>query len=372
MKNSLHIVYVISEIHKSLAFEWIAIALKDEYRLTFILLNPSSSPFEDFLISHNIEVYRITYRGKKDFILSSIKLLGYFLLKRPDIVHAHLLAAQLIALPVAALAWIKKRIYTRHNSNYHQAYFPKGIKYDKLSNRLSTHIVSISQATYKTLTLAESVNPAKIRTIPHGFDFSIFQRPGIAPVAALKSKWKIPQGLPCIGVIARHVQWKGIDYIIEAFAKFIQKYPFAILVLANANGPYHQKLLELLSKIPSRNFVLIPFEEDIVSLYALFDIYVHTPVDKICEAFGQTYIEALAAGIPSIFTLSGIADEFIKADEHAIVVEYKNSDSIFLAMNTLWSDENLRRSLSLNGQKAVFSRFKLTQMISSLQELYHE
>ncbi len=171
MKNSLHIVYVISEIHKSLAFEWIAIALKDEYRLTFILLNPSSSPFEDFLISHNIEVYRITYRGKKDFILSSIKLLGYFLLKRPDIVHAHLLAAQLIALPVAALAWIKKRIYTRHNSNYHQAYFPKGIKYDKLSNRLSTHIVSISQATYKTLTLAESVNPAKIRTIPHGYDF---------------------------------------------------------------------------------------------------------------------------------------------------------------------------------------------------------
>ena len=55
-----HIVYIVSHIHKSLAFEWIASGLKNDYKLTFILLNDSVSSLENFLVYQNMEVKRIS------------------------------------------------------------------------------------------------------------------------------------------------------------------------------------------------------------------------------------------------------------------------------------------------------------------------
>ena len=145
------IVYIVSHVHKSLAFEWIAKGLQNHYELSFILLNPTESALETFLLMQKIPVRRIRYRGKKDFMVAFIKTFFVLVIHRPQIIHAHLLDAQLIGLTSAWLAGVKKRIYSRHTSNYHQVYHPSGVRYDQWSNWLSTHIVSISQATDKTL-----------------------------------------------------------------------------------------------------------------------------------------------------------------------------------------------------------------------------
>ena len=63
----------------------------------------------------------------------------------------------------------------------------------------------------------------------------------------------------------------------------------------------------------------------------------HVPIDSMSEAFGQTYIEALASRVPSIFTLSGIACEFAKDRVNCLVVPYKDSDSIQLALESIFS-----------------------------------
>lgn len=367
-----HIVYVISHVQMSLAFEWIAMNLCKKYRLTFILLNPSSSSLETFLNQNQIDVKRLRFSCKLHYPLVFLKLFFYFLLKRPAVIHAHLLDAQLLGLTAAWLAGIKKRIYTRHSSTYHQVYFPKGVKYDRWSNRLATHIVSISQATYKTLTSLEKVDKHKIRQIHHGFDLSIFRRPDKEKIELTRSKWNIPETHPCIGVVARHIEWKGIQFIIPAFQKLLHSYPTAILVLANSHGPYHQTLIKQLAEIPESNYVLIPFEEDVASLYALFDLYVHAPVDELSEAFGQTYVEALAAEVPSIFTKSGIAVEFIEHNKNAWVVDYRSSDHIYNGMITLLEDSELRQLLKEEGKKSVQELFDIDLMITKLKKLYDD
>ncbi len=43
----------------------------------------------------------------------------------------------------------------------------------------------------------------------------------------------------------------------------------------------------------------------------------HVTIGKHYEAFGQIYVEALAAGIPSVFTLTGIAPEIIEHEHNA-------------------------------------------------------
>lgn len=365
-----HIVYIISNIHKSLAFEWIASGLKNDYRLTFILLNPSSSYLEDFLINEKIEVKHIQYRGKKDFVSAFIRTFFFLLLERPFGIHAHLFDAQLIGLTAAWLARIPKRIYTRHNSNYHQVYHPRGVRFDRWSNAIATDIISISQATDRTLLQLELVPPTKVIKIPHGFELKTFTDVPPERKKAIQKKWNILSTNPVIGVIARHIEWKGIQFIIPAFQKFLEENPTAYLILANAGGPYHNTIVEKLKVIPADRVKLIPFEEDVAALYSIFDLYVHTPIDPLCEAFGQTYVEALAAGVPSIFTLSGIGAEFIVHEQNAIVVDFKDAKAIYHALSRLWKDEELRRRLAENGIQNVFSRFRIESMLGSLKEIY--
>jgi glycosyltransferase involved in cell wall biosynthesis len=365
-----HIVYVVSHVHKSLSFEWIASGLMDNYKLSFILLNSSPSALEDFLTQQRINVKRISCRTKRDLIFAFLRTFFYFLFKRPQIIHAHLFDAQIIGLTAAWMTGVKKRVYTRHNSNYHHAYHPKGVKYDRWSNRIATHIVSISQATDKTLIEHEGVPISKIIKIPHGFDLGYFIHLPDEKIISFKMKWGIPNKRPVIGVIARHIEWKGIQYIISAFNKFRKENPTAFLILANASGPFHQSLVEMLKGIPKDSVKLIPFEEDVALLYSVFDIYVHAPIDPICEAFGQTYIEALAAGIPSIFTLSGIAAEFIVDEQNALVVKFKSDESIYLALMRLWGDDDLKKRLVIKGRQDVISRFRIERMLVLLKELY--
>ena len=145
--------------------------------------------------------------------------------------------------------------------------------------------------------------------------------------------------------------------------------PTAHLILANATGPYSSTIQNKLSAIPEEAYTEITFEQDIPALYKLFDIYVHVPIAKHLEAFGQTYVEALASGVPSIFTLSGIACEFIQHEYNALVVDYKSSDAIFEAMTRLNSEPELRTKLINNGKTSV-RQFDLPRFISKLEKLY--
>ncbi len=364
------LIYIVSQINKSLAFEWTASAIREDYDLSFILLNPSSSLLEEFLVRERIPVTRIFYRGKNSFLAAFIRVLFHLLIRRPQIIHAHLFDAQLIGLTSAWLCRIDKRIYTRHTSNYHHVYRPSGIKYDRLSNWLATKVVSISQATDRVLLESEFVSPSKVVKIPHGFDWKEFQDVSNATVQLVRRKWGIPEGRPVIGVIARHIEWKGIQYIIPAFKAFLKEYPGTVIVLANASGPYHEYILGMLKELESDRVILIPFEENVNALYRVFDYYVHTPVDPWCEAFGQTYVEALAAGVPSVFTLSGIAAEFVKDHENALVVPFRNSGAIHTALCELAENKELGLRLARNGKRDVTSRFGINNMVTLLKKLY--
>lgn len=370
MASKRKIFYIISHIHKSLGFEWAAMGLKDSFDLTFILLNEGNSLLEEFLIEKGIRVVRIKYRGKRDILRTFIFLYRLLRKEEPAVVHAHLFDASLLGLTAALLAGIQKRIYTRHNSTFHHIYFPAAVKYDRWINRMSTHVVSISQATDRVLIDMEQVPKNKIRKIPHGFVLETFTNVEASRVDYIRRKWGIPSGSPVIGVIARHIEWKGIQYIIPAFKKFLEQFPTACLVLANATGPYHKEICELLEGVPEQRIIFIPFEDDVAALYQVFNFYIHTPIDPLCEAFGQTYVECLAAGIPAIVTLSGIAAEFIQHEVNALVVDFKNSEQVYNSMIRLANDPLLSSRLSEIGNRDVFSCFQVDSMIDSLKNLY--
>lgn len=362
---------VVSNVDRAVAFEWIVDGLRHKHQFSFILIGPKNSFLSKWLREKGIEVYEIEYRGKRDALRAVVKCFSFLRKRKFDVVHTHLVEATLYALLPAWVLRIKKRIYTRHHSDYNYKYSPKGIKYDKISNWLATDIIAISGQVKKLLIEREGVSEKKITLIPHGIDIGYFENFDPVSVNRMAAKYNPEKRSPVIGVIARQTHWKGIQYVIPAFAEILKSYPNALLLLANAHGDYAAEIDRLLQEyLPETSYVKIKYEYDNASLYQLIDILVHVPVDDVVEAFGQVYVEALAAKIPCVFTLSGIAVDCIESKKNAIVVPYCDSTSISEGILQILGDDQLRSTLIENAAQMVHEKFALGIFLDKLNALY--
>ncbi|GAC1419433.1 MAG: hypothetical protein NVS9B7_14520 [Flavisolibacter sp.] len=367
----IKIVYIISDIGKAVAFEWIAMAInKEKFLLSFILLNPGDSILEDHLRMHKISVSRVTCRGKKDWLFALLKVYKLLMEIKPDAIHCHLFGANILGLIAGKMARVKKRIYTRHHSSLHHIYFRKGVWWDKLANKLATNIVAISLMVKEILEKWENADPKKIVLIHHGFVLDEYSQVAKAGIDEFKNRAEISGKYPVIGVISRFTEWKGIQYIIPAFRRLLEDHPNAILLLMGAHGDFESAINKLLDTLSLRSYRKFIFEKDIAAVYKSMDVIVHVPIDQHSEAFGQIYIESLAAEVPSIFTLSGIATDFVVDKFNALVVPYKNSNAIYNALIEILINKDLVERIKMNGKKSVYDKFNIDFMINRLEYLY--
>ncbi len=364
------ITYIVSGINKSLEFEWAANYLSEHYEMEFVLLNAQKeTELSKYLNERSIKNYFVRYRSKRDLVIAFFKTASILFRTKPSLVNAHLFEATLVGLPAAFVAGVKHRIYTRHHSDLHHVYFPKAVKYDRFCNAMAHHIIAVSDVVKEVLVQNENVKPNKISVIRHGIDIERFGNTNAYVVQELKRKYALEDRYPVVGVISRYTEWKGIQYIIPAFVELLKEYPKACLVLANANGDFKKEIQSLLSKIDSNNYREIEFESAIESLYHCFDIFTHVPVSRSCEAFGQTYIEAMAAGVPSIFTLSGIANEIASDKENSLVVDYRNSQAILNAYDEVLMNTDLRTKIKANAFLTA-ARFGVERKFKETHELF--
>jgi glycosyltransferase involved in cell wall biosynthesis len=368
----INLAYIISQVSHSNLFEWTASMLsKKKYKLTFILMHEKETPFELFLRKEKFNVYRINFKSKYDIAACTIHIRNILKKEKIKIVHTHLFEGGLAGMSAAKLAGIPKRIHTRHDATIHHDFHPGAVKYDKVINSLSTHIIAITKNVRQILVDMENVPEEKVTIVHHGFRLNEFEDVSEARKNALLDKYfPVQRPAVVIGAVSRFIEWKGLQYLIPAFGEVLKKNPGAHLVLANAQGPYEQELEKLLEKLPRGSYTTVFFEKDVSALYHLFDVFVHVPVDAQAEAFGQVYIEAMAAGIPSVVTLSGIAPDFIEDNIHALVVPYRDTAVLAKKINLLLHDSELKSKLTANAKKAIANEFSIERMIIELERCY--
>lgn len=367
----LKVCIIISDIDKAVYFEQTALALRNKgLNVSYILINCTHKKLHVFLEENRFEVFTLETTS----LLKSRKVIleCKAILKRlqVELVHCHLAQANWIGLWASKRAGVKTRIYTRHSGEPLKLHWKERL-IDKIQNRLATKIVAISKNTDELLN-KQGVPKSKRILIHHGFELDRFSNPDPQEAARIQKQYNPNKLNPTIGVISRWLELKGIQYIIPAFEKLLIDYPDAQLALfgGSENGDYSAEITKLLDRLPKQNVSIVSFESNVYDLYQLFDLYVHVPVNPNCEAFGQTYVEALAAGVPSVFTLSGIAREFIIDGENALVVPFRDSDAVYDSFIRLLRNQSLREKLRANGTQSVNQLFSFEGYILNLQKLY--
>jgi glycosyltransferase involved in cell wall biosynthesis len=370
MDSPERVVYIVSDIEKALSFEWLARGLKPSVDLAFILIGKEGTALEKYLREIGVQVYVVSDRQYPGHIRKWPRVFRLLKDLKPAIVHTHLWRANLLGLSASWVLRIKRRIFTRHHAMVHYHEHPSGRKWDRLCNFMATDIIAISKNIEHILVELDQASPQKIHLLHHGFDLKYFENVSDERVSELRRQSAIPAtASPIVGVIARYVDWKGIQYVVPAFQQLLKAHPDAHLVLANANGPFKSEIQSLLAALPKASYTEMSFVSDLAALYRLFDIYVHVPVDEQAEAFGQTYVEALICQVPSIFSKSGIAREFILDSQLAMVVPFCDAESIGNALIKLQGNDKLREQLKRNGYEAAQS-FSLGEHLNKLLEIY--
>jgi glycosyltransferase involved in cell wall biosynthesis len=344
---------------------------RTRFDLSFVLLNRARPPLAPVLDELQIPWTHVPFRRRSDIPRAVLVISRHCRDVRPDIVHTHFMNACLAGLTAAALRRVPVRIHTRHHAgpvSWRQRR-PWQELYDFYNNALSTAIIAPSEAVRRALTGRNRVRGEKVTVLHHGFDIDAFDDVGDDRVRTLRERYEIGDAYPVIGILARYEAIKGIQYVLPAFERLLEMYPNALLLLAPARGKYQQELAPALARIPPRNRREIAFEDDVFALYKLLDIFVHAPIGPTVEGFGQVYIEAMAAGVPSVITRAGIALDLARDRENAVVVPYRDSDAIYHGLRDILEDDLLRGTIIRNGHRDARA-FNARAMIDGLETIY--
>ena len=335
--------------------------LEKNFDVVLVGLYSSQSVFEKAIPQTKSRKHFINFQGPRQILSGSITMLNCLLYHRPRVILSHGLYASLFS---TLLSWSIpgcKVISVRHHG-YGNAKIKKLRFLDLLVNKFADRHIAISKLT-EVLLLSEKVQSKKITYVPNAIP-NVELRGNIQNKVNqeidFRKRLNIKDTAFLVGAASRFVDWKGVEYTINAFREFSLVVENSHLLLINALG-YTQEIENALSSLDPKKFTLVEELEDIETFYNSLDVFVHVPVSPTSEPFGLVYLEALISGVPCIFTRSGVLIEMSETFPNVFFVDYRSENEILLSLvschilgsNFVKRILPLRYTLEQNSQKTL-------------------
>ena len=218
---------------------------------------------------------------------------------RPDVVHVHLLAAQLWGIPAARLAGVPLIISTEHSLMDDTIEGrPRSASLQRLYQaleRLSHHTIAVSARTAERL-VDWRIGARRITVVDNGIDFeALTYSPNDR--REVRQELSVPASTIVIGAVGRLDPVKRIDQVIRAAAPRLRAGGH-VLLIAGA-GHLQADLQGLAAELGvESNVRWVGARSDVPRLLSAMDVLVSASRD---ETFGMAVIEALGSGLPVVF-----------------------------------------------------------------------
>ncbi|RJQ33095.1 MAG: glycosyltransferase family 1 protein [Actinobacteria bacterium] len=286
---------------------------------------------------------------------------------RPDLIHIHGNKSALLGR-VAAFSFNIPIIITIHNfMSYQNASFLKrrlSSFIDRQLDKKTSITIAVSHQLKKALIEKEGLDADKIKVIHNGIN------PVLGDLGMInKTELGFSPNDFIILNIGRMVSFKGQKYLVEAFLKISKKIPKIKLVIVGS-GPLEDELRDQIKSLGLEKSVkLITNPVDINRIYFSSDLFV---LPSINEPFGLVVLEAMSAKLPVIATSSGGVVEIIDNGKDGLLVPPSDSESLALAIESLYKDKDLRQKLIFNAHAKLNDEFTLEIMVDKTNAIYQE
>ena len=180
--------------------------------------------------------------------------------------------------------------------------------------------------------------------------------------------------LLCVG---RHVEKKGIDVLLKAFARVAPGFP-GVDLLQVGSGPLTPMLQALAASLGIAGRVRFlgsrPHEEVrrmMQEAYA-FVLPSRRAASGDSEALGIVFLEASACGRPVVSTVHGGIPEAVLHGETGLLAAEGDPESLAAHLATLLGDRSLAEAMGRRGRDYVCSGFDLLRQTEKLERIYEE
>ncbi len=285
---------------------------------------------------------------------------------RPDIIHIHfpnpLVAAYLLMVNTHGAKIVvhwhadiigKKAMYT----------FVKPIEH-KVLKRAYRIVATSKQYIAKSTPLQPFLD--KIVIIPNTINESKLQffKGEEKKINAIRDRYI---GKKIVFFVGRHVNYKGVDYLIAAASQL----PDDCVVLIGGTGVETENLRHLAKPLGDKVRFLGRLPNNEMKYYlCAATVFAFPSIDRR-EAFGVALAEALYCGTPAVsFYIDGSGTTWVNQHEKTgLVVQDKDADHYAQAIKKLLSDDELCKQYGDNAAEWVRAHF-LKNQISQLTTIY--
>ena len=286
---------------------------------------------------------------------------------RPDLVHTHLIHGDFYGVQAANSLKIPV-ISSRHDGSD----FRRGMLVRMVNRFLWRQItigIAISHYLARFSIEVEGAAAHKLRVVQYGIPH---QRQDPATIQAyrqgLRNELGLPEATLLIGINSRFVDWKGINYALDAWHEIAADYPQVHFILSG-DGPERSNYEAQIARLNLPRVHFLGWRSDPIVVIGALDILL---VPSLQEGFGLVMLEAMGLRVPVVASDATAMKEVIVHGETGLLVPPRDSSAIAEALAALLPDSALRHYLGHNGEDRLESVFNAGRMADETLAIYEE
>ena len=284
---------------------------------------------------------------------------------RPDVLHAHMVHANLLARVTRVFVSIPVLICTIHNQYQgarwrHRAY--------RLTDRLADVTTAVSERAMQDAIAAGGAPAGHVMVVPNGVELSTY-RVDDATRARVRGELAADGRFVWLAV-GRLTAAKDPHSLIEAFARLSRERRGSRLLLAG-DGPLRPEIAAHIEEAGvEAGVVLLGIRDDVPDLMRAADGYV---MSSAWEGLPLVLLEAAASSLPIVATDVGGNREVVQDGASGFIVPPSSPAALADAMRRIERlTEAQRRAMGQVGREGVLGKFDLEVVLDRWEALYEE
>ena len=283
---------------------------------------------------------------------------------RPDIVHSHMVHANLLSRVTRLFCHMPVLVCTAHNVD-------EGGRRREWMYRLTDHLAdvttNVSQAGVDRYVRVGAVPAGRILLMPNGVDTHAFAASQEQRVA-MRTSLGLGREFVFLSLVRLEIV-KGVDTLLLAMERVVQDCPDVILLIAG-EGSQRLPLECMLAQLDlCRNkVVFLGLRKDTAELMAASDALV---LPSRMEGLPMVLLEAASSGLPVVATDVGGSSEAVRDGDTGYLVPPDDPDALARAMVCIATSPGSERSaMGRRGRRLVEEHFSLGRTVDRWEEIY--
>jgi len=314
-------------------------------------------------IENSIPIYSL--QAKKTiggFIFSIINLIKVINIQKPDVIHSHMVHANLISRFVRLFINIPRVICTAHSTN--EGGFLRMMGY-RATHFLADVTTNVSQEAVAVFESKHAVPKGSMLAILNGVDCNFFVS-NYDDRLSIRNEFSFTSNVIVFIAIGRLYDAKDYPTLLKAYSQILLRLPASSLWIVG-DGPLRSFLEDLTVRLGISKYVhFFGVRRDIPALLSAADIFV---LSSEHEGFGLVVAEAMATETPVIATDCGGVKEVV--GDIGILVPISDPNSLAAAMYNLASlSPNVRRELGKASRRHIQEKFGISSVVDRWLEIY--